>query len=319
MVDLSIIIVNWNTKEYLLHCIDSILQKKGSIPMEIIVIDNGSRDRSGEEVKRQFPGLRLIENGRNLGFAKAVNQGLRVSSGRYLLLLNPDTQLREGAIENLVSFMESHAEAGVAGAQLLKGDGSKQNSIANFPSLTTELLNKNLLRRLFPKKFPGKEKDYPEPIEVDSVIGACMMVRRDVLDQVGLLDEDYFLFLEETDWCYRIKRTGWRIYHVPQAEVYHFQGKSAEAVKKEARVEFYRSRYHFFKKNRGQLQWFFLLMGLIVRLGVQWFLITGACLFTFFRVKKWRQRLSVLAYLIGWHLRLCPEGIGLKNEMVNGQ
>ena len=319
MVDLSIIIVNWNTKEYLLHCIDSILQKKGSIPMEIIVIDNGSRDRSGEEVKRQFPGLRLIENGRNLGFAKAVNQGLRVSSGRYLLLLNPDTQLREGAIEKLVSFMESHAEAGVAGAQLLNGDGSKQNSIANFPSLTTELLNKNLLRRLFPKKFPGKEKDYPEPIEVDSVIGACMMVRRDVLDQVGLLDEDYFLFLEETDWCYRIKRTGWRIYHVPQAEVYHFQGKSAEAVKKEARVEFYRSRYHFFKKNRGQLQWFFLLMGLIVRLGVQWFLITGACLFTFFRVKKWRQRLSVLAYLIGWHLRLCPEGIGLKNEMVNGQ
>jgi GT2 family glycosyltransferase len=319
MVDLSIIIVNWNTKEYLLHCIDSILQKKGSISMEIIVIDNGSRDRSGEEVKRQFPGLRLIENGRNLGFARAVNQGLRVSSGRYLLLLNPDTQLREGAIEKLVSFMESHAEAGVAGAQLLNGDGSKQNSIANFPSLTTELLNKNLLRRLFPKKFPGKEKDYPEPIEVDSVIGACMMVRRDVLDQVGLLDEDYFLFLEETDWCYRIKRTGWRIYHVPQAEVYHFQGKSAEAVKKEARVEFYRSRYHFFKKNRGQLQWFFLLMGLIVRLGVQWFLITGACLFTFFRVKKWRQRLSVLAYLIGWHLRLCPEGMGLKNEMVNGQ
>src|SRR4030066_1284417 len=269
MVDLSIIIVNWNTKEYLLHCIDSILQKKGSIPMEIIVIDNGSRDRSGEEVKREFPGLRLIENGRNLGFAKAVNQGLRVSSGRYLLLLNPDTQLREGAIENLVSFMESHAEAGVAGAQLLKGDGSKQNSIANFPSLTTELLNKNLLRRLFPKKFPGKEKDYPEPIEVDSVIGACMMGRRDVLDQVGLLDEDYFLFLEETDWCYRIKRAGWKIYHVPQAEVYHFQGKSAEQDKKKAKVEYYRSRYHFFKKNKGNLQWLILLIGVVIGLGFE--------------------------------------------------
>ena len=319
MVDLSIIIVNWNTKEYLLHCIDSILQKKGSIPMEIIVIDNGSRDRSGEEVKRQFPGLRLIENGRNLGFAKAVNQGLRVSSGRYLLLLNPDTQLREGAIENLVSFMESHAEAGVAGAQLLKGDGSKQNSIANFPSLTTELLNKNLLRRLFPKKFPGKEKDYPEPIEVDSVIGACMMVRRDALDQVGLLDEDYFLFLEETDWCYRMKRAGWKIYHVPQAQVHHFQGKSAETVKKRARVEFYRSRYHFFKKNRGHLQWFLLLIGLMVRLGIQLVSITAACLFTFFNIKKWKQKLSVFAYLMEWHLRLCPEGMGLKNEMVNGQ
>src|SRR4030067_1949657 len=266
MVDLCTIIVNWKTKEYLLHCIDSILQKKGSRPMEIIVIDNGSRDRSREEVKRQFPGLRLIENGRNLGFAKAVNQGLRVSSGRYLLLLNPDTQLREGAIENLVSFMESHAEAGVAGAQLLDGDGSKHNSIANFPSLTTELLNKNLLRRLFPKKFPGKEKDYPEPIEVDSVIGACMTVRRDVLDQVGLLDEDYFLFLEETDWCYRIKRAGWRIYYVPHAEVYHFQGKSAEAVKKRATVEFYRSRYHFFRKHRDGFQFFILLMGLVIKL-----------------------------------------------------
>ena len=319
MVDLSIIIVNWNTKEYLLHCIDSILQKKGSIPMEIIVIDNGSRDRSGEEVKRQFPGLRLIENGRNLGFAKAVNQGLRVSSGRYLLLLNPDTQLREGAIENLVSFMESHAEAGVAGAQLLKGDGSKQNSIANFPSLTTELLNKNLLRRLFPKKFPGKEKDYPEPIEVDSVIGACMMVRRDVLDQVGLLDEDYFLFLEETDWCYRIKRAGWRIYYVPQAEVYHFQGKSAETVKKRARVEFYRSRYQFFKKNRGYLQWFILLIGLLIRLGFEFVTMIVASMITLFMIKGWREKLSIYAYLFGWHLRFCPEGMGLKNEIVNGQ
>ena len=112
--------------------------------------------------------------------------------------------------------MDSHPETGVAGAQLLNSDGSKQNSIANFPSLATELLNKSLLRWLFPERFPGKERDYSEPIEVDSVIGACMMVRREALDQVGLLDEDYFLFLEETDWCYRMKRAGWKIYHVPR-------------------------------------------------------------------------------------------------------
>jgi hypothetical protein len=312
MVDLSIIIVNWNTKEYLLQCVDSILQNKGSIPMEIIVIDNGSRDRSGEEVKRQFPGLHLIENGRNLGFAKAVNQGLRVSSGKYSLLLNPDTQLREEGIEKLVSFMESHAEAGIAGAQLLNGDGSKQNSIANFPTLTTELLNKSLLRLLFPKKFPGKEKDYPEPIEVDSVIGACMMVRRDAVEQVGLLDEDYFLFLEETDWCYRMKRAGWKVYHIPQAEIYHFQGKSAEKDKKRAKVEFYRSRYHFFKKNRGSLQWFILLIGSVIKLVIE-VVFTGAeCLFTLFSIRKWRQRLSLYVYLLWWHLRLCPEATGLR-------
>ncbi len=314
MIDLSTIIVNWNTKDLLIPCLTSIPRTMQGFKMEIFVIDNGSRDGSASEVKKTFPSVHLIENGKNLGFAKGANQGLRKASGRYVLLLNPDTRVKAQAIEGLVSFMETHPGVGISGAQLLKSDGSKQNSIANFPSLATELLNKSLLRWLFPKRFPGKERDYPEPIEVDSVIGACMMVRREASDQVGLLDEDYFLFLEETDWCYRMKRAGWKIYHVPQAEVYHFQGKSAGAVKKEARVEFYRSRYHFFKKNRGPLQWFLLLMGLIVRLGVQWVFITGACLFTFFRVKKWRQKYSVLAYLIGWHLRLCPEGKGLKQQ-----
>jgi GT2 family glycosyltransferase len=194
----------------------------------------------------------------------------------------------------------------------LNADGTKQNSIANFPSLGTELLNKSLLRWLFPKKFPGKERNYSEPIEVDSVIGACMMVRRDTLDQVGLLDEDYFLFLEETDWCYRMKKAGWKIYHVPQAEIYHFQGKSAETVKKRARVEFYRSRYHFFKKNRGNLQWFFLLIGLMIRLGFQLLAMGVVSLMTLFTIKSWRKKLSIYAYLFGWHLRFCPEGMGLK-------
>jgi len=286
---------------------------------EGIVVDNGSQDRSGNEVKKSFPFVHLIENEKNLGFAKASNQGLRKASGRYVLLLNPDTQVKSGAIEQLVSFMNAHPDVGIAGAQLFNADGSKQNSIANFPSLATELLNKNFLRWLFPGTFPGKERDYPEPIEVDSVIGACMMARRDALDQVGLLDEDYFLFLEETDWCYRMKKADWKIYHVPQAEVYHFQGKSAEAVKKRARVEFYRSRYHFFKKNRGTWQWFMLLIGLTIKLMVE-FVFTGiANLFTFFAVQKWKKRFSVYAYLLWWHLRFYPEGMGLKNEMVNGQ
>ena len=152
----------------------------------------------------------------------------------------------------------------------------------------------------------------PDPIEVDSVIGACMVVRREAMEQVGLLDEDYFLFLEETDWCYRMKRAGWKIYHVPQAEVYHFQGKSAETAKKRARVEFYRSRYHFFKKNRGNLQWFILLSGLMIRLVFELLMMTVASLVTFFAIKGWLRKLSIYAYLFWWHLRLCPEGMGLK-------
>ena len=319
MIDLSIIVINWNTKEDLLHCLESIFKMGTGIQREVIVVDNGSRDGSGVEVKKAFPAVHLIQNDRNIGFAKATNQGFKNSSGRYVLLLNPDTQVKHGAIEQLVSFMDTHLEAGVAGAQLLNSDGSKQNSIANFPSLATELLNKSLLRWLCPKKFLGKERDYSEPVEVDSVIGACMMVRRDALDQVGLLDEDYFLFLEETDWCYRMKKGGWKIYHVPQAEVYHFQGKSAEAVKKEARVEFYRSRYHFFKKNSGHLQWFNLLIGLLIRLGFEFVTMIVASMITLFMIKGWREKLSIYAYLFGWHLRFCPEGMGLKNEIVNGQ
>jgi hypothetical protein len=178
--------------------------------------------------------------------------------------------------------------------------------------LATELLNKSLLRRLSPEKFPGKEKVYSEPVDVDSVIGACMMVRREALDQVGLLDEDYFLFLEETDWCYRMKRAGWKVYHVPDAEVYHFQGKSAEKEKKRARVEYFRSRYHFFKKNRGGWQGFILRTGAVIRLGGELVAMTVACLMTLFTVRSWRRKLSIYAYLFWWHLKLCPEDMGLK-------
>ena len=313
MIDLSIIIVSWNTREYLLPCLRSIFEKGQGTGWEIIIVDNGSQDGSRIEVKSAFPSVHIIENERNLGFAKGVNQGLQKASGRYALLLNPDTQVKDGAIERLVSFMDAQSDVGVAGAQLLNADGSKQNSIANFPSLATELLNKSLLRWLSPNRFPGKEKSYAGPIEVDSVIGACMMVRWDALNRVGLLDEDYFLFLEETDWCYRMKRAGWKIYHVPQAEVYHFQGKSAGTAKKRARVEFYRSRYHFFRKNRGSLQWSILLSGLMIRLIFELLATLVVSLVTFFTIKDWRKRLSIYAYLLAWHLRLCPEGMGLRN------
>jgi len=314
MIDLSILVVNWNTKDYLLFCLKSIFEKGGRILREVIVVDNGSQDGSVSEVKKAFPSVHLIENERNLGFAKAVNQGLQKASGRYVLLLNPDTQVKNETIERLISVMEAHSDVGIAGAQLLNSDRSRQNSIANFPSLATELFNKSLLKWLFPKTFPGKERNYDEPIEVDSVIGACMMVRPDAIHQVGPLDEDYFLFLEETDWCYRMKKAGWKIYHVPQAEVYHFQGKSAARDKKRARVEYFRSRYHFFKKNRGSGLCFILVVGLMVRLLVESISMTIACLFTVGMVKRWRRKLSIYAYLLGWHLKFCPEGMGLRNR-----
>lgn len=313
-MDLSIIIVNWNTKDLLLHCLESLYQGVKGIEKEILVVDNGSSDGSVGAVREKFPGVRLIENPVNLGFAKANNQALSLGKGGYSLLLNPDTRVKAEAIPHMLTFMNSHPEAALVGAQLLNADGSKQNSIANFPSLATELLNKSLLRWLFPEKFPGKERDYAGPVEVDSVIGACMLVRREAVEKVGLLDEEYFLFLEETDWCYRMKKAGWKIYHIPQAEIFHFQGKSAEAEKGKARIEYYRSRYHYLKKNRGNLQSFVLFTGLIIKLSVELVFATIACMFTLFMVKKWKTKLSTYLYLMWWHLRLCPETMGLRSQ-----
>lgn len=311
-MELSVIIVNWNTKEFLLPCLESVYQSVCGIEKEVWVVDNGSIDGSMTVASERFPETKFIENRRNLGFAKANNQALGVSTGEYILLLNPDTLVKKGAIEKLISFMRAHPEAGGAGGQLLNSDGSRQNSIANFPSLATDLINKSLLRWVFPKVFPGKERNYSEPIEVESVIGACMIVRRIVVEQVGGLDEDYFLFLEETDWCYRMRKAGWKIYHVPQAEVYHFQGKSVEIKKRNAKVEYYRSRYLFFKRNKGRLQWLILLIGLMVRLWAELTLMVFVCCFSFGTVKKWRKKLLIYSYLVWWHLRGCPEEMGMK-------
>jgi GT2 family glycosyltransferase len=314
MIDLSIILVNWKVKEYLLECIQSIPQTEGPPSIEVIVVDNGSRDGCVDALRMDFPWCRLIENERNLGFAKAANQGIRESKGRYLLLLNPDTTVKGQALERLVAFMDLRPEAAVGGAQLLNPDGSRQNSIAPFPSLATELLNKSLLRWLFPGRFPGKERTCPGPVEVDSVIGAAMIVRREAVDRVGLLDEDYFLFFEETDWCYRMRDAGWKIYHLPQAEICHSQGRSARADKKRARVEYYRSRYLFFKKNRGGFQWLVLHIGLGIRLSAELASAGLGCLLTLGALKRWNRKLLLFAYLTWWHLRGCPSGMGLKGK-----
>ncbi len=315
---LSVIIVSWNTKELLLQCLESLFRALGTLEAEVFVVDNGSADGSPEAVKRTFPAVKLIENRANLGFAKASNQALQQSQGTYLLLLNPDTRVKEGAIQGLLSFLEGHPDAGVAGAQLLNPDGSKQNSIANFPSLATELLNKSLLRRLFPGKFPGKGRHYEAPLEVDSVIGACMMVRREAAERVGWLDEDYFLFLEETDWCFRIKKAGWRIYHCPEAEIYHLQGKSGESQRKRAKVEYYQSRYLFFRKNRGQGSRAILHVAVILKLFVEVVSLGLGVLLTFFSRPRWKHKFLNALYLLEWHLRLCPRGMGLKGAAEQG-
>jgi GT2 family glycosyltransferase len=304
---LSFILVNWNTKGHILEALRSIVDTVHDYRHEIFVVDNGSTDGSPEAIRKTFPRARLIRNEENLGFARAVNQALTQARGSYCMLVNSDARLTEGAIKTLTTFMEENPDVGIAGGQLMNEDGSRQNSIAPFPSLATELLNKRLLRILFPRQYPGKERDYPAPLDVDSLVGACIIVRCQAIDEVGMLDEGYFFFMEETDWCLRLKKQGWRISFVPQARILHLQGASASLAKAEARIEYYRSRYRFFTKWHGRGRTAFLKIGLVLRLVVE-VAVNSLLLWN----KRYRTRWTTYCRLLSWHLRSCPSNEGLR-------
>ncbi len=307
MPRLSFILVNWNTKDHILKALRSIADTVGDYRYEIFVVDNGSLDGSPAAIKKAFPEVRLIRNERNLGFAHAVNQALAQATGSYCVLLNSDARLTAGAIKTLAAFMEENPDVGIAGGQLMNEDGSRQNSIAPFPSLATELFNKRLLRILFPRRYPGKERDYPAPLDVDSLVGACIIVRRQAIDEVGMLDEGYFFFMEETDWCLRMKKQGWRISFVPQARILHVQGASASAAKAEARIEYYRSRYRFFTHWHGRGKTALLKIGLMLRLAAE---VAANSLLLW--NKRYRARWRSYCRLLSWHVRSCPSLEGLR-------
>ena len=250
-MDISFIIVNWNTCQLVIGCINSIKESVTAYQYEIFVVDNGSTDGSVKGIKRQFGAqVNIIENSKNVGFAKACNQAIRKARGQYIALINSDTVLKGGAIDALVSFLRENPAAAMVGPRLVDRDGKPQNSYDNFPTLLTELFNKSLLRLLLPGIFSGKNPAIKQPFEVDSLIGACMITRHKAIQEVGLLDEDYFFFLEETDWCCRMRQSGWKIYHHPQVEIIHLQGQSKKQSPGKAWIEYYRSLYKFFKKNR---------------------------------------------------------------------
>jgi len=303
-MDLSVVIVNWNTESLLRDCLRSVYDTAKGITFEVIVVDNASSDGSVAMLKVEFPQVRRIENYENRGFAAANNQAFRVMTGRYALLLNSDTVLTEGAVHELYAFMEEHPEAVMACGQLLNADGSKQNSIAAFPTLLSLLVNMPLLEILFPARYPGKRQEYRHPIEVDSGIGACLIVRKSAIDGVGGLDERYFFFFEETDWARTMREAGWKIYHVPTARIYHFQGKSVGADVR-SRIHFYRSRYLYFLKWESEA-WPIAAVLIVMRLIVNWFLTGMGVVLTLGLNRVLRGKWKVYSQLIGWHLRGCP-------------
>ena len=257
MTDLSIVIVNWNTRDLLAQCLQSVYDTTSNLDFKVIVVDNASTDGSQEMVRQEFPDVSLIANTENLGFAKANNQAIRRSQGRYVLLLNSDTFVRENTIEQMVAFMDAHPEAGMAGCKLLYEDGRLQLSCTTFPTLFTEFCIASQLDKLFPKsRLFGKYRmtywDFDDVRQVDVILGAFMLVRATAIDEVGLMDKSYFMYSEEVDWCYRFKEKGWKIFFCPHVEAVHLWGGSSKRVQVEMLVQMYRSRIDFFRRYYGK-------------------------------------------------------------------
>jgi hypothetical protein len=250
---LSIIVVNWNTRELTVNCLRSIYATQANLQLEVIVVDNASSDDSAPAVQREFPQARLICNPRNVGFAGANNIGLEQASGDFLLLLNSDTIVPPGALQAACAYMQANPDVGLCGVKLLNPDGSFQASHAHFPTLRAEFLSATGLgTRLVSPYFPSPAPSAGEIIQdVDWVAGAFMLVRREAYVQVGGMDTDYFMYSEETDWCYRIKRAGWRLRYLPAVTITHIGGASTRQRSAEMTAELNKSKIRFFEKHYG--------------------------------------------------------------------
>ncbi len=245
---LSVIIVSFNTKDYLLRCLESLQQNPPSFPMEIIVVDNASEDGSPQAVRDRFPEVKLLEMKENLGFAAATNAGIRESSGDLLLFLNSDTEVTPSALDRTAEKLRDRG-VGAVGCQLMYADGSFQLSFGWEKGFFREIADKlagRVLERYYEAKLRGKEVD----MEVDWLSGAFIMTRRDVVERAGMFDESYFLYMEDVDWCLRVRRAGYRIIYTTSARIYHFLGKSTSRRPLAAHLQARRSRIIYYKKHR---------------------------------------------------------------------
>jgi GT2 family glycosyltransferase len=252
-MDLSIIIVSWNVASYLEKCLQSIFENPPNCLFEVWVVDNASSDQTIQMVQTCFPQVNLITNTQNVGFAPANNQAIQQSTGRYVLLLNPDTIIHPHALQTLVEFMDTHPEAGGAGSLYLSPNGEMQYSCMPFPTVKKEfwrLFHLDIFWHYGTYNMNHWERHKER--EVESLQGACLILRRTVLDEVGLLDPEYFMYTEEVDLCFRIHQKGWKLFWVPQAIITHFGGQSTRQTAREMFLWLYRSKIMFIRKHFGE-------------------------------------------------------------------
>lgn len=251
----SIVIVNYRVKDLLKECLNSVLSSKDKMDNEIIVIDNNSEDGSVELLKREFPQVRLIENHQNRGFSFACNQGIKKSSGRYILFLNPDTIFPVTGFEKMIDFMDSIAKAGICGPKMVDPQGNLLYSCRSFPTFLTSISSsQSLLERLFPKnplsrRYLLKDLNHSQIQEVDWVSGSCLLAKKEMLDQVGFLDEDFFIYAEDVDLCYRSRKADWRVFYFPGVTFVHQVGQSTSQDRLKSQLEHHKSMWIFYKKH----------------------------------------------------------------------
>ena len=243
-MDLSVIIVNYKTRDKLRNCLRRVFESRTKFEYEVFVVDNDSRDGSVEMVRDEFPKTKLIVNSENLGYAKANNQAARQTSSRYVLLLNPDVEIEPDTLEKILAYADVNPSVGICGCKILKPDGTLDKaSRRSFPNLANSFLYLTLGKSDYHLALPDDQI-----AEVDSVVGAFMLVRREVIDKVGLLDEDFFMYGEDIDWCWRAKAAGYKVIYAPVTTVKHHKGSSSRKAPGRALYEFHRAMQIFYDK-----------------------------------------------------------------------
>ncbi len=253
-MELSVCIVNWNTCGDLEQALQSVFESDPKLGIEVIVVDNASHDGSAEMVRRRFTSVVLIESEVNSGFARGYNTAVGAATGRYLLVLNPDTVVHPGALSRLVQFMDSHPDAAAAGPRVLNSDGTLQYSCRRFPRPIVGVLRNTVIGRLAPRnrftrEYLMQEWDHNSVRHVDWLSGAAICIRREAWDKVGGFDEGYFMYSEDMDWCLRAQQAGWKVYYVPEAVIMHRIGRSSDQQPLAMVIQFHRSAARFYRKH----------------------------------------------------------------------
>lgn len=251
--DVSIIIVTYNSADVIGACLASIAAEAESVAVETLLVDNESADGTPELVRERFPWARLLTGHGNVGFARGNNLGFRKTRGRYLFMLNPDTEVRPGALRSLVAFADAHPQAGMIAPRVVNPDGTLQHSTFRFPDFRQAFYG--FFEKLAPLDSPQNGRYQPEEYghvrEVDHILGAAVFLRREVYEQTGGMDENFRLFFEETDWCFQVKQRGWQLLYTPDATIMHVSAHTTSKDPERSAVLFARSRAYFYRKNYG--------------------------------------------------------------------